>query len=64
MIEELWTVQEVAQKYRLRPSWIYQHISELPHIKLGNLVRFDPEALEQYLSNARRGPGLRVAKAA
>ncbi len=56
MARELWTVEEVAQKWRLKPSWIYQHMGELPHIKLGNLVRFDPDELEEYLLQARKGP--------
>lgn len=56
MIDELWTVEDVANRWRLKPSWIYQHIAELPHLKMGNLVRFVPDELEKYLARARRGP--------
>ncbi len=58
MARELLTVEEVAQKWRLKPSWIYQHMRELPHIKLGNLVRFDPDQLTEYLADAKKGPRL------
>ena len=56
MQHELWTVEEVARKWRVKPSWIYQYMAELPHLKLGILVRFDPEELRKYLSSVRRGP--------
>jgi predicted DNA-binding transcriptional regulator AlpA len=56
MPNELWTIEEVTARWRLKPSWVYQHIRELPHIKLGNLVRFDPNELEQYLLKSKRGP--------
>jgi hypothetical protein len=62
MINELWTVEDLATKWRLKPSWIYQHIAELPHLKLGNLVRFVPEELERYLARSRKGPDKGTAK--
>ena len=55
MGRELLTVDELARRWRLKPSWVYQHIGELPHFKLGNLVRFDPDELEEHLCKARRG---------
>ena len=56
-MRELWDVQELTQKWGLKPSWVYQHIHELPHYKLGNHVRFDPKELQQFLAErARRGP--------
>lgn len=57
MSMELWTVQEVAKLYRLKESWVYQHMGELPHYKLGNLVRFDPNELQDHLRKLHRGPG-------
>jgi len=56
MFGELWTVQEIAKNYRLKESWIYQHMAELPHFKLGNLVRFDPDELQDHLRKLHRGP--------
>ncbi|MDA2933966.1 helix-turn-helix domain-containing protein [Acidobacteria bacterium AH-259-D05] len=56
-MKELWNVPKLAKKWDLKTSWIYQHIHELPHYKLGSLVRFDPQELEQFLiEKARRGP--------
>ena len=56
MSKELWTVQEVAKNYRLKDSWVYQHMGELPHYKLGNLVRFDPDELDDFLRKHRSRP--------
>ena len=55
-MNELWNVEQLAEQWRLKPSWIYQHIHELPHYKIGNHVRFDPRELEEFLEKARRGP--------
>jgi len=55
---ELWTVEDVAEHWRIKTSWIYQHIGDLPHFKLGNHVRFAPEELKEFLLRARRGPSL------
>jgi len=56
-MKELWDVHQLAKKWGLKASWIYQHIHELPHYKLGNHVRFDPHKLEQFLEEkARSGP--------
>jgi len=54
-VEELWTVGEVAQKWRLKPSWIYQHIHEIPHLRLGRLLRFNPAGLDRYLKGIQQG---------
>ncbi|MDA2934409.1 hypothetical protein MYX82_08700 [Acidobacteria bacterium AH-259-D05] len=35
-MKELWNIQQLAEKWGLKPSWIYQHLQELPHFKLGN----------------------------
>jgi len=56
-MKELWNIQQLAEKWKLKSSWIYQHLHELPHYKLGNHVRFDPQELEQFLiEQAQRGP--------
>ncbi len=56
MTDELMTVGELAARWKVKESWVYQHMAEIPHIKLGNLVRFDPEELEQSLLKSKRGP--------
>ena len=54
--QALLSIQQLSELWGIKLSWIYQHISELPHRKIGNLVRFVPSELEAYLENNRRGP--------
>ena len=56
MVKELIDVAILAKRWELKESWIYQHINELPHFKIGHLLRFDPDQLEEYLKKAKRGP--------
>jgi predicted DNA-binding transcriptional regulator AlpA len=56
MGSELITVEELAALWKVKESWIYQHMAEIPHLKLGALVRFDPVELEGFLLNSKRGP--------
>jgi len=55
-MKELIDVPTLAKQWGLKESWIYQNVNSLPHHKLGHLVRFDPDELEQYLGQTRRGP--------
>lgn len=43
--------QEVAGLLGVRPSTIYQwtHIGYIPHVKLGKMVRFDENAIEEWV---------------
>ena len=38
--EELLTVDEIASRLRVRPSWVYRHAADLGAIKLGKYLRF------------------------
>ena len=51
MIEPLLTVDEIAKYLKVQPSTIYQwtHQGFIPHIKLGNLVRFKQGQVEKWL---------------
>jgi len=53
---EFWTVDQLAERLQLKPSWIYQNIAKLPHYKLGNLVRFNSNEVLEYLGTVKRGP--------
>src|SRR5207249_10984846 len=52
-VDELLTVEEVAQLLKVSRSWVYEHTrlrgtprsERLPHIKLGKYVRFRSEEL-------------------
>ncbi len=37
---ELMTVEEVAARLKLKPSWVYSHAGDLGAYKLGKYLRF------------------------
>jgi hypothetical protein len=49
-LDELLTVDDVAALLKVRKGWVYEHIrsrgrprsEQLPHIKVGKYIRFDP----------------------
>ena len=49
MVEaEFLTVEEVAGRLRLKPSWVYKHADELGCYRLGKYIRFYwPRVLER-----------------
>jgi excisionase family DNA binding protein len=59
---ELLTVDEVAKLLKVSKSWVYEHTrnratprsEQLPHIKLGKYVRFDPSAIRAFLGRKAR----------
>lgn len=53
-IESLWTVADVAAFLKASRRWVYQRVEsgELPHLKLGGLIRFDPEAVRAFVLGA------------
>jgi excisionase family DNA binding protein len=46
----LWTVVEVASYLRVSRSWVYHRAAAglLPCLRVGALLRFDPEAIRAY----------------
>jgi excisionase family DNA binding protein len=57
-IEHLMTAREVAEVTRLARSTIYQlvHDGRIPHLKLGEAVRFRPSDVQAWLdSQVKRG---------
>jgi excisionase family DNA binding protein len=54
-IPELLTAEEVASRLRLALSTIYglARSGELPSVRIGGAVRFDPADLNEYLSRCR-----------
>jgi excisionase family DNA binding protein len=55
---ELLTVEDVASILKVSKSWVYEHTrsrargqaQQLPHIKVGKYVRFDPGALRAFIA--------------
>lgn len=40
----LWGVYELSQYLNVAPSWVRAHAGEIPHIRVGKYLRFDPES--------------------
>ena len=55
--EMLWTAREVATYLRASISWVYKAAErgELPCIRLGAMLRFDPAAIRAWLSSRAAG---------
>ncbi len=51
---ELLTVEEVATRLRVKPSWIYQHADDLGAFRLGKYLRF---SWDRVLQRLERGIG-------
>ncbi len=57
--ERLWTVEEVADLFQVPSSWVYDRTrrrgqEQLPHLKLGKYLRFEENAVREYLERHRR----------
>lgn len=55
----LLSVPQVAQRLGVPASWVYAQVespnSELPYIRVGRYIRFEPEDIEGYIAARRRG---------
>ncbi|HUM12323.1 MAG TPA: helix-turn-helix domain-containing protein [Myxococcaceae bacterium] len=55
---ELWTWREVARALKVSRSWIYARAEsgELPSLRIGGMLRFDPVAIQRFaLESPRSG---------
>jgi excisionase family DNA binding protein len=52
---KLWDVNDVAQFLSVSRSWIYQRAEQglLPHLRVGNLLRFEPDVLREFVRRDR-----------
>ena len=58
-VDELLTVNDVAQWLKVPPSWVYERTrrrgaDRLPFIRLGKYLRFEETAVKRYLERQRR----------
>ena len=53
--ERLWTVKDVSGFLQSSRSWVYQKAEsgELPSLRIGGLLRFDPQAVRAYARGER-----------
>ena len=59
-MNRLLSVGEVAALLAVSEAWVYQHSCgarrpNLPSVKLGRAVRFQPEALKEFVCQMQRG---------
>lgn len=57
--EALLTADEVAEFLRVPISWVYERTrkrgaARLPHLKLGKYLRFEEQAVREFLDRQRR----------
>ena len=55
--ESLLKVPQVAELLGVRPQWVYDRLTDMPHFRVGRYVRFRLSDLEEWLEAQRQGPG-------
>ena len=53
-MEELLTVQQVANRLQLKPSWVYAHTDDLGAIHVGKYLRFRWERVLERLEESQK----------
>ena len=48
---------QVAELLGVRPQWVYDRLTDMPHFRVGRYVRFRLSDLEEWLEAQRQGPG-------
>lgn len=48
--EKIMGVKELAEYLGQKPSWVYDHIHEIPHVKKGGLLMFKKSAIDKWLA--------------
>jgi len=54
---ELWTWREVARALKVSRSWVYAKAErgELPSLRVGGLLRFDPTEVRRFVTSGPTG---------
>ena len=55
MEQELITVEEVANRLQVQPSWVYSHSTDLGAFRLGKYLRFSWSRVLEHLDGASLG---------
>ena len=53
------TVKEVAQYLGMKTSTVYALVPEIPHYRIGNLIRFRKEDIDTWLATKREESNIR-----
>jgi excisionase family DNA binding protein len=56
--DQFYTVKTLAEKLAINPMTIYRMVDQgrLPAVKIGRSIRFDPAAIDAFLTTVRVGP--------
>ena len=52
----LLTVEEAAAVLAVSPAWVHNHLAEIPHRRVGRLIRFTRDDIETYLATVAHRP--------
>jgi excisionase family DNA binding protein len=54
--ETLWDANDVARYLKVSRSWVYHRAEagQLPHLRVGALLRFDPSAIRAFARTSER----------
>jgi excisionase family DNA binding protein len=57
-LDDLGTVPELAKRLKFPESGIYERVAngEIPHIRIGRLIRFDWQEIAAWIAQQRQGP--------
>jgi hypothetical protein len=53
MDDAFFTVAEAALFLQVSESWVRRHLPQLPHVRMGRLIRFDPDELRRTLAGRK-----------
>ncbi len=50
--EGFWDAKDLMRVLKVSRSWVYQHVEsgDLPHLRVGGLLRFEPSAIRRWAS--------------
>ena len=54
--ESLLKVPQVAELPGVRPQWVYDRLTDMPHFRVGRYVRFRLSEVEEWLEAQRQEP--------
>jgi len=56
-------IDQLAQKINVKPKTIYDwvHRRQIPYLKLGRLLRFDPIEIDKWIKKRSRAPINRIS---
>jgi len=57
-VEKLLDVTQLCELLGVKPAWVYEMVRKgvIPYVRLGKLLRFRPEKIEEWLDELGAGP--------